>query len=198
MFLKHFLMDVIGSFQGNYRFLSNFWPCCIVWEGFPCPTLEHAYAASKTDDPAIKMMIRSCPTPGDAKEWLAVHNMKPSAGWMIPKKLQVMEELLFLKFGGREPFLTRALMATGDAELVEGNTWDDTFWGVWNGVGENNLGRLLMKVRKTLFEEKALIEKHLSSTDTHQQLSDASGLTRLALYEKMLAFDISQRKYLGY
>lgn len=109
-----------------------------------------------------------------------------------------MEELLFLKFGGREPFLTRALMATGDAELVEGNTWDDTFWGVWNGVGENNLGRLLMKVRKTLFEEKALIEKHLSSTDTHQQLSDASGLTRLALYEKMLAFDISQRKYLGY
>jgi len=109
-----------------------------------------------------------------------------------------MEELLFIKFGGKEPLLTRALIATGDTELIEGNDWEDTFWGVCNGMGENNLGKLLMKVRQSLFEEKELIEKHLSSTDTHRQLADATGMTRLSLYEKMMAFGIPQKKYLGY
>lgn len=89
-------------------------------------------------------------------------------------------------------------MTTGNAELIEGNTWNDTFWGVCNGEGENNLGKLLMKVRTNLFEEKMRIEKHFSSTDTHQQLADATGFTRLSLYEKMIAFDIPQKKYLGY
>jgi ribA/ribD-fused uncharacterized protein len=191
-------MDAITSFQGDYRFLSNFWPCYIEWQGLVYPSLEHAYAASKTDDPAIKIMIRSCSTPGDAKEFLAEQNMKPSTSWTIAKKLQVMEELLFLKFGGKDPLLTRALMATANADLVEGNDWEDRFWGVCGGTGENNLGKLLMKVRESLFEEKKLIKNYLPSTDTHQQLADATGFTRLSLYEKMMAFNIPQRKYLGY
>jgi len=195
---KLILMQAITSFQGEHRFLSNFWPCTIAWEGLVYPSLEHAYAASRTDDASAKMMICSCSTPGEAKEWLTAKVVEPSASWTIPKKLRVMEELLFLKFGGKEPLLTRALMATGKAELIEGNTWNDTFWGVCNGVGENNLGRLLMKVRESLFNEKKHIEENLSSTNTHQELSDATGLSRLALYEKMMAFDIPQKKYLGY
>lgn len=191
-------MNAITTFQNEHRFLSNFWPCCIVWEELVYPTLEHAYAASKTDDLSVKQMTRSCPTPGDAKDYLYNHAIKPSPSWTIEKKLWVMEELLRIKFGGKEPFLTRALLATGDAELIEGNTWGDTFWGVCNGDGENNLGNLLMKVRTNLFEEKTRIEKHLSSTGTHQQLADATGFTRLSLYEKMMAFDIPQKKYLGY
>jgi hypothetical protein len=39
------------------------------------------------------------------------------------------------------------LLATGDMELIEDNDWDDTYWGVCNGAGENNLGKLLMKIR---------------------------------------------------
>ncbi|MES2374696.1 MAG: NADAR family protein [Bacteroidota bacterium] len=194
----HIPMNPITTFQGEHRFLSNFWPCCIVWEDFVYPTLEHAYVASKTDDLTVKQLIRSCPTPGDAKDYLYQHAMKPSPSWTIEKKLLVMEKLLFIKFSGKDPFLTRALMTTGNAELIEGNTWGDAFWGVYNGEGENNLGKLLMKVRTHLFDEKARIEKCLSSTDTHQQLADATGLTRLSLYEKMMAFDIPQKKYLGY
>ena len=45
------------------------------------------------------------------------------------------------------------LLATGDAKIVEGNTWGDVFWGVCNGVGENHLGEILMKVRQDLFDE---------------------------------------------
>lgn len=35
----------------------------------------------------------------------------------------------------------------GDAELIEGNTWGDRIWGVCDGVGENRLGKILMRVR---------------------------------------------------
>uniref|UniRef100_UPI00345E83CD NADAR domain-containing protein n=1 Tax=uncultured Duncaniella sp. TaxID=2768039 RepID=UPI00345E83CD len=48
------------------------------------------------------------------------------------------------------PALAEKLIATGDAELVEGNYWHDTVWGVCDGVGENHLGKILMRVREEL------------------------------------------------
>ena len=67
-------------------------------------------------------------------------------------KIEIMEEALRLKFD--DPHLKDLLLATGDKELIEGNTWNDQFWGVCNGVGENNLGKLLMKLRKEYSEGK--------------------------------------------
>jgi predicted NAD-dependent protein-ADP-ribosyltransferase YbiA (DUF1768 family) len=45
------------------------------------------------------------------------------------------------------------LLATDDEELVEGNWWNDTFWGVCRGDGENNLGKIIMKVRDELRQQ---------------------------------------------
>lgn len=45
------------------------------------------------------------------------------------------------------PELRTLLLATGNLELIEGNTWGDTYWGVCNGVGDNWLGKILMQVR---------------------------------------------------
>lgn len=59
-----------------------------------------------------------------------------------------MEDLLRQKFS-KTP-LRRLLLATGEAELIEGNTWGDTYWGVCHGVGQNHLGCLLMKIRGEL------------------------------------------------
>jgi ribA/ribD-fused uncharacterized protein len=191
-------MQAVTSFQGDYRFLSNFWPCSIWWKGLLYPTLEHAYAASKTEDPAIKAMIQSCPTPGEAKEYMGLHGIAADPGWTREKKLDLMHELLVLKFSGREPLLTRALLLTSDAELVEGNDWDDRFWGVCDGTGENNLGQLLMQVRQQLRDEKQRIEKHLAGAKSHAALAAAAGLPGHSLYEKMLAFGISQKGLLGY
>ena len=39
-------------------------------------------------------------------------------------------------------------------ELVEGNTWGDKVWGVCDGVGENNLGKTLMRIRDALFSKR--------------------------------------------
>src|SRR4051812_21328901 len=40
----------IAEFQGEYRFLSNFWPATVEFEGIRYPTAEHAYQAAKTLD----------------------------------------------------------------------------------------------------------------------------------------------------
>lgn len=50
------------------------------------------------------------------------------------------------------------LINTGDAELIEGNSWGDTFWGECNGIGENNLGKILMKIRKEIVDLENLNE----------------------------------------
>ncbi len=59
-----------------------------------------------------------------------------------------MAGLLVQKF--QHPELAALLRATDDAELIEGNTWGDTFWGVCKGKGANNLGRMLMEIRSTI------------------------------------------------
>ena len=45
------------------------------------------------------------------------------------------------------------LLDTYPAELIEGNTWGDTYWGVCNGAGKNMLGKLLMKLRDEMKQE---------------------------------------------
>lgn len=64
-------------------------------------------------------------------------------------KDQVMYEVCKAKFS-QNTDLRDKLVATGDAELVEGNTWGDKIWGICNGQGENRLGKILMKVRTEL------------------------------------------------
>lgn len=57
----------------------------------------------------------------------------------------IMWTLLADKFA--YPDLTRSLLETGDAELVNG-TWDRRDgWGSYRGRGENRLGKLLMELR---------------------------------------------------
>lgn len=64
-------------------------------------------------------------------------------------KLNIMYELNKQKFEW-SPELRTALLATGDRYIEETNWWKDTFWGVCNGVGENHLGRILMRIREEL------------------------------------------------
>ena len=66
-----------------------------------------------------------------------------------------MEDLIYQKFS-TNPELAAKLIATGDALLVEGNWWHDTFFGVCDGKGENHLGLILMRVRKRIIEEGVL------------------------------------------
>src|SRR5262249_35634026 len=133
----------IASFEGPYRFLSNFWPATVEFEGITYPTVEHAYQSAKTLDRAERRRIAAIATPGAAKT--AGRALQPRPDWAT-EKFVVMEQCVRYKFT-HPPELREKLLPTGDAELEEGNTWNDKIWGVYQGQGENRLGKLLMKVR---------------------------------------------------
>jgi len=132
----------ITSFRGPYRFLSNFHPCLIKRDGLTFSSVEHAYQAAKSLDPAVRAEFTESIPPGAAKRRGRRVKLRPD--WE-EVKLDVMLGLLRRKFTQLD--LRRQLLATGDAELIEDNDWGDHFWGVCMGVGENHLGKLLMQVR---------------------------------------------------
>ena len=59
-----------------------------------------------------------------------------------------MYEIVLQKF--RSTAMYSLLKSTGEQELVEGNSWGDTYWGVCKGEGKNKLGKILMRVRTEL------------------------------------------------
>ena len=137
----------IDRFRGEYEFLSNFYPSEIVLHDLIVyPTVEHAFQAHKTFNTTTRKSIASAETPGDAKKLGRILVLRPD--WE-EVKLVIMEECLYDKFT-RYNDLRDKLLATGDEELIEGNTWGDRFWGVCNGSGENHLGKLLMRLREKL------------------------------------------------
>jgi ribA/ribD-fused uncharacterized protein len=136
------MSESTNEFRGGYRFLSNFYLCPIVFEGDLYASVEHAFQAAKTLDPAERKTVRLCVKPGDAKR--AGRKVKKRDDW-DDIRVSVMRELLYQKFNSSP--LRQRLLNTGIAELIEGNDWGDVFWGVCRGRGENWLGKLLMEVR---------------------------------------------------
>lgn len=135
----------IEQFQGEYRWLSNFWPVRVTLDGYSYPSVEHAYQASKTLDRSERLLISTAPSAGTAKR--LGKRLKLRRDW-DDVKVDVMYELLCQKFSRTE--LRRLLLATGDQQIIEGNSWGDTFWGVCRGEGQNHLGKLIMQIRDEL------------------------------------------------
>lgn len=132
---------MVSEFQGEFRFLSNFWPCKVEFEGIMFPSVEHAYQAAKTLDMQKRKEIAALDSPGKAKRAGSKLELRPL--WE-EIKVPIMKELLIKKFLNRELWFK---LKQTQGELIEGNTWGDTFWGVCRGQGENILGRLLMEIR---------------------------------------------------
>ncbi len=131
--------------------MSNFWPSEVIYNGRKFRTVEHAYQAAKCvnvgDQQAIQMMER----PGDAKRFGKVLGGMQRPDWK-EVNLSIMEDLIRQKFS-KEPLRTK-LIETGDAIIVEGNYWRDTFWGVYQGHGQNHLGKIIMRIREELKSEQ--------------------------------------------
>jgi ribA/ribD-fused uncharacterized protein len=153
----------IDFFDGTaYNFLSNFHPTApIEYAGSTWPTTEHAFQAMKaflgsgpmpwTQRKHIER-IRMSRSPGDAKSLgqaasFRRYGVKLRHDW-DDVKWGVMLDILRVKFA--QPAMRDLLLATGKRELIEGNSWNDTTWGVCKGIGTNWLGRQLMVVRHEL------------------------------------------------
>lgn len=135
---------MIDNFTGEYYFLSNFYPVKVVLDGLEYPSLENAYQAAKNFDYERRKNFIPL-TAKEAKQEGQKILKRPDWDQI---KILVMTNLIREKFKDSE--LKNKLLLTGNQELIEGNTWGDQYWGVCKGIGENNLGKILMKVREEL------------------------------------------------
>lgn len=143
------LMNRIDEFDGEYRFLSNFFPCNIRYNGLLFLSSEAAFQAAKCKNKSDQLLFQYM-SAADSKH--AGKRVKLREDWERVKTL-IMSEVVHAKFS-QNKMLRDLLIATGDAELLEGNAWGDTVWGVCNGVGDNKLGKILMEERKLYAETK--------------------------------------------
>lgn len=146
------MSDMINSFSGEYRFLSNFYTAPIVWKGKIYPTNEHFYQAHKTDSELQHEVIRMADTAVSAKR--IGQKVSLIKDWE-KEKHNIMLLALYLKFT-QHADLREKLFATGDVHLEEGNTWGDKVWGTVNGMGFNYLGKYLMRTRDVLRAEEGV------------------------------------------
>ena len=138
-------MNKINSFRGNYYFLSNFYECPVTYNGLTYKNNEAAFQAQK------------CITMNERFKFI---NLNASEAKKLGRrvvlrkdwediKIKVMTAIVKAKFEQNED-LKEKLLSTENTYLEEGNTWGDRIWGTVNGVGANNLGKILMNVRKEL------------------------------------------------
>lgn len=149
------MTQVIQHFSGKYAFLSNFYPSEIKYKGIWYATLEAAFQAQKTHDEGMRVYISLLSEPAEAKA--EGQKVKLRSDWE-KVKCNIMLDLVRKKFK-EDIVLKKRLLRTGDALLVEGNNWHDNIWGdcycskCKNIPGQNELGSILMLVRRELKEE---------------------------------------------
>ena len=128
------------QFRGDYWFLSNFYPCKVTFGGLEFGCVESAFQAMKCANKADREKFVKL-TGAEAKK--LGRKIKMRSDWNKVKD-DVMFALVNEKF--QDPKLMTMLKAVKEP-IVENNTWNDTYWGVCNGKGENRLGKILMTVR---------------------------------------------------
>lgn len=136
---------MVNSFAGRYNFLSNFFDAPVTYNGITYRNNEAAFQAQKATCHRLQQDFSDL-QPGQAKR--KGRRVALRDDWEQVKD-RIMYEICRCKFEQNQDCLNR-LIATGEEELVEGNIWNDTYWGVCNGVGENHLGKILMRIRTEL------------------------------------------------
>lgn len=138
--------NYIAGFFKEYRFLSNFHDAQAAYDGVVYPTSEHAFQAAKTFDLDEREAILNCQTPGESKKM--GRSVKLRKDWE-KVKIPIMFNIVLDKFTRNEE-IRKKLLETEDKILIEENNWGDKFWGQVEGIGQNQLGKILMTVRSLL------------------------------------------------
>jgi ribA/ribD-fused uncharacterized protein len=141
--------NIKGFFGREYRWLSNFHPAHVIYEELRYYSVENAYQAAKCI-PEQRERFQYC-EPWLAKDyWKRCTMLDASSDEWDARKHRVMAKLVYQKFAEHGD-LNRRLLDTGEKYLEELNAWGDTYWGVdIRKGGENNLGKILMKLRTFL------------------------------------------------
>lgn len=135
----------IKGFVGRYTFLSNFEPCEIYYESIKYGSVECAYQAQKTLDISKKIEFSSISA--SASKYKS-RELVIRDDWELIK-FNIMFSLVYQKFSNNCD-LKNKLISTGSKYIEETNWWKDCYWGVCDNKGDNNLGKILMKVREII------------------------------------------------
>lgn len=136
---------VIDSFRGEYFFLSNFYNVPVIYDDIPYLNNEAAFQAQKVVNKEERKNF-SFLNPSEAKK--LGRKVELRKDWE-DCKIKIMYEICKAKFTQNQDCKNN-LLKTGDAVLIEGNNWGDRIWGQVDGIGENYLGKILMKIREEL------------------------------------------------
>lgn len=134
---------MIDSFDKDYAFLSNFYNAYVTYKGLLYQNSEAAFQAQKCP---LRAHEFCCLPPNKAKK--LGRQVELRIDWEQVKDTE-MYEIVKAKFT-QNPDLKDLLIKTANEELIEGNYWNDVYWGVCKGIGQNKLGKILMKVREEL------------------------------------------------
>ncbi|WP_437603223.1 NADAR family protein [Sorangium sp. So ce590] len=143
-------MTVIRFYRAGdaHGAFSNFSRHPVSLQGKVWPTTEHYFQAQKFAGTDHEEVIRNAPGPGEAARMGRQRSRPLRPDWEQVKD-DIMREVVLAKFTQHED-LRRALLDTGDAELVE-HTKNDAYWADGgDGSGRNMLGKILMEIREQL------------------------------------------------
>lgn len=149
-FAEKTFLTINDFHKDGYEFLSNFYSVLITYNGLTYQNSEAPFQAQKVLDDKDKIPF----TVASARQTKSLGRMvNLRHNWELVK-VNLMLEITRAKFE-QNTELAEKLFATGNAMLVEGNRWNDTFWGIdaRNGKGENYLGKILMCVRREIREK---------------------------------------------
>ena len=134
---------MINGFTKEYAFLSMFFDKQIVFNDLTYKNAEAAYQAQKTDNEAMrKKFTRLLPT-----EAIRRAEKLPLRDDWDSIKDEVLYQINKTKFS--DAALRQKLIETRQEELINAINYTDER-GVFNGKGENKLGKVLMKIREEL------------------------------------------------
>lgn len=137
--------DKIAGFFKEHRNLSNFGEQNVEYEGLVYKSREAAYQAAKSTSYVVRLRFTTL-SPSEAKREGRLILLRDD--WE-EIKLQVMYNIVKTCVEAHDDLKT-LLLSTGHKYLEETNWWNDQYWGVCRGIGENNLGLTLMKIREEI------------------------------------------------
>jgi len=141
-------MIKIPYYENSYFALHNFSAHSIKYNGVIYTTVEHAFHSVKFDDENIKEEIRKARSPFEAYELGKKYKSFRKTNW-DEIKVSVLYEIITEKVKQHEE-VKKVLLSTNKEEIVEDNPNDD-FWGNGkDGNGQNQTGKILMKIRSEL------------------------------------------------
>ena len=139
--------EVIGFYPREFYPLDNFSSFKVEWNGYLYASLEEAFQSALflPNYPEISDKIKNSHSAHEAQKIMFENIDKVQ--YDNSEQITIMEELLRLKIE-QNPYVLRKLLQTEDYLIVEDSP-KDSFWG-WgeNRNGENQLGKLWMKLRE--------------------------------------------------